>query len=132
MMIPSVVILVVIAALAFVAMQLAARIQRANLDAVRRQIVVTDAIHAELGAVVAPTVRRRLGGRWQLLIPVPFDRPETVRRVIEVAYAAFGAPERADSERFELVLSPQAKPVPRRDRAAMAACTSRGASVSWT
>jgi hypothetical protein len=132
MMIPSVVVLVLIAALAFVAIQLAARVQRMRLDAVRRQIALTDAIHAELGAVVAPTVRRRLGGRWQLLIPVPFDRPETVTRVIEVAYAAFGAPERAESGRFELVLSPQAKPVPRRDRAAMAACTSRGASVSWT
>jgi hypothetical protein len=133
MMIPSVVILVlIVAVLPFVALHLATRVQRARLDAVRRQIVVTDAIHAELGAVVAPTVRRRLGGRWQLLIPVPFDRPETIKRVIEVAYAAFGAPERADSGRFELVLSPQAKPVPRRDRAAMAACTSRGASVSWT
>jgi hypothetical protein len=64
MMIPSVVVLVLIAALAFVAIQLAARVQRMRLDAVRRQIALTDAIHAELGAVVAPTVRRRLGGRW--------------------------------------------------------------------
>jgi hypothetical protein len=132
MIIPGVLVLVlIVAALPFVAMHLAARGQRARLDAVRRQIALTDAIHAELGAVVAPTVRRRLGGRWQLLIPVPFDRPETVRRVIEVAYAAFDGPER-EPGRFELVLSPQAKPVPRRDRAAMAACTSRGASVSWT
>jgi hypothetical protein len=132
MMIPSVLVLVlVVAAFPFVALHLATRVQRARLDAVRRQIVVTDAIHAALGAVVAPTVRRRLGGRWQLMIPVPFDRPDTVRRVIEVVYAAFDAPER-ESGRFELVLSPQAKPVPRRDRAAMAACTSRGASVSWT
>jgi hypothetical protein len=129
MMIPSVIVLVLIATLAFIAIQLASRTQRARVDAVRRQIALTDAIHAELGAVVAPTVRRRLGGRWQLLIPVPFDRPETVRRVIEVAYAAFGRSEGAEPEPFELVLSPQAKPVPRRDRAAMAACTSKGASV---
>jgi len=106
--------------------------RRTRREAVRRQIAVTDAIHAALGAVVAPVVHRRLWGPWRLAIAVPFDRPDTVKRVIEVAYTAFDAPERTKAGRFELVLSPQDKPVPRRDRAAIAACRARGESVSWT
>ena len=106
--------------------------RRARHEAVRRQIAVTDAIHAALGAVVAPVVRRRLWGGWQLMIPVPFDRPDTVKRVIEIAYGAFDVPERTTPGRFELVLSPQERPVPRRDRAVVAARSSRGESVAWT
>ncbi len=107
--------------------------ERIRLVAAARQIAVTDAIHGELGAIVAPVVRRRLWGRWQLVIPVPFDDLDSVSRVVRAAYQGFDAPERAIPGRFEIVLSPQEKFVPRRERAAVAAARrSRGESVSWT
>jgi len=113
-------------------LQLSSRRQRARLAEVARQIAVTDAIHAELGAVVAPVVRRRLWGRWQVMIPVPLERPDTVTRVVEAAYGVFGEPERTRPGRFEIVLRPQEQPVPRRDQAMVAARAARGESVSWT
>ena len=106
-------------------LELVTRSQRARLAAAVRQVAVTDAIHRELGAVVAPVVRRGRWGRWQLLIAVPFERPDTVARVLEVAYQAFAPSERTPPGRFEIVLSPQEKPVPRRDHAAVSACRSR-------
>jgi hypothetical protein len=45
---------------------------------VARQIMVTDAIHKELGPVVAPLVRKPLWGPWQLEMAVPFARPGVV------------------------------------------------------
>ncbi len=105
--------------------------QRNRLAEISRQIAVTDAIHAALGAVVSPVVRRRLWRRWQLTIPVPLDRPDTVMQVVEAAYGAFGAPERTRPGRFEIVLTPQERPVPRRDHMLVAASTARGEAVSW-
>ena len=64
---------------------------------------------------------------WQLTIPVPFDSPDTVKQVIETAYAAFDAADRAKPGRFEIVLSPQEQPVPRVERAAVAARPTSGA-----
>lgn len=105
---------------------------RTRLLAVARQIAVTDAIHEELGAVVSPVVRHRLWGRWQLVIPVPFNDLDTVTHVVRTAYGAFDAPERTKPGRFEIVLSPQDRPVPRRERTVVAARSPRGESVSWT
>ena len=105
---------------------------RTRLLAIARQIAVTDAIHGELGAVVSPVVRHRLWGRWQLMIPVPFDDLDTVTHVVRTAYGAFDAPERKNPGQFEIVLSPQERPVPRRERAVVAARSPRGESVSWT
>ncbi|PYN45316.1 MAG: hypothetical protein DMD95_08545, partial [Candidatus Rokuibacteriota bacterium] len=93
---------------------------RTRLLAIGRQISVTDAIHEELGAVVSPVVRHRLWGRWQLMIPVPFDDLDTVTHVVRTAYGAFDAPERTKPGRFEIVLSQQERPVPRRERTVVA------------
>ena len=105
---------------------------RTRLLAIARQIAVTDAIHGELGAIVSPVVRHRLWGRWQLMIPVPFDDLDTVTHVVRTAYGAFDALERTKPGRFEIVLSPQERPVPRRERTVVAARRPRGESVSWT
>jgi hypothetical protein len=102
-----------------------------RLAEVGRQIAVTDAIHAELGAVVAPIVRRRSGNRWRLEIAVPFHNLEMVTRVVESASRAFDVDERAEPGRFELVLSPQERPVRHSARAAATARPTRGESVSW-
>ena len=114
------------------ALLLASRRQRTRRAEIWRQIAVTDAIHAALGAVVSPVVRKRLGRGWQLTIPVPLDRPHTVMQVVEAAYGAFGASERTRQGRFEIVLTPQERPVPRRDHMLVPASAAGGESVSWT
>ena len=108
------------------------RFQRRAEATIARQIEVTDAIHAALGAVVAPVVRHRLDGRWQVFIPVELDSSETVTQAIRAARGVFDAHEGTRPGRFEIVLSPREKHAPRRDRAALAARATGGESVSWT
>jgi hypothetical protein len=115
-------------ALLVAALQLASWRQRVRLASIARQIAVTDAIHAVLGAAVAPVARRTLRGGWRLAIPVPLDRPDVVAQILEAAASAFSASERT-SPRFEIVLTPQEKPAPRR---APVLVPARGGSVSWT
>lgn len=71
---------------------------------VQRQIVVTDAIHRELGAVVAPVVRKRPWGPWQLLLAVELDRPDFVESVLRAARRAL---EPLTNAPFEIVLVPR-------------------------
>jgi len=111
------------------ALWLASWRQRMRQTEIARQIAVTDAIHAALGAVVSPIARRTLWGGWQLTIPVPLDCPDTVIQVVDAAYGAFGVAERTSPTGFEIVLTPQERPVPRR---APALVPARGESVSWT
>lgn len=134
-MLSAVAVLVVLLTPAVVLVALLLAIEqrsRARADVVARQIMLTDAIHAELGAVVAPTVRR-LGNGWRLAIPVPFDDLGTVTRVVATASRAFDAAEQAAPARFELVLSPQERPSRHAARVvAPMARPTRGESVSWT
>ena len=106
--------------------------QHVRLAEIARQITVTDAIHAELGAVVSPVVRRKLGRGWRLTILVPFDRPDTIMQVLSAAYGAFSTSERTSPAHFEIVLTPQEQSVPRRIPMPVRAATPRGRSVSWT
>jgi hypothetical protein len=69
-----------------------------------QQIMLTDAIHWELGAVAAPVVHRRLGGGWRVLMAVPFDRPAEVAALLHVTARHFAVEQSA--ERLEIVLSP--------------------------
>ena len=116
-------------ALLVAALRLATWRQRRQLAEIARQIAVTDAIHGALGAVVSPVVRRTFWGGWRLTIPVPLDRPEIVTPVVEAAYGAFSESERTRPGRFEIVLTQQERPVPRR---APVLVPARGESVSWT
>jgi hypothetical protein len=108
------------------------RFQRRAQATVVRQIEVTDAIHAELGAVVSPVVRHRLDGRWQVFIPVELDNSDTVTQVVRAARGVFDAHEATRPGRLEIVLSPREKFATRRERAAVAAGAAGGESVSWT
>jgi hypothetical protein len=81
------------------------RLHHAREARVRRQIAVTDAIHRELGAVVAPMVRRRLGRGWRLSIAVPVESPATVGRVVAISHAAMF--DTGVGEALELVLTAQ-------------------------
>jgi hypothetical protein len=98
-------------------LRFAARLERREQEAHARQIAVTDAIHRQFGAIVAPTVEPRPHGAWRLTIPVPFERPEVVASVLDVAHQTARALDRADGDRrhapvtrprpMEIVLTPQ-------------------------
>ena len=101
---------------------LAGRVERRRAAVIARQIELTDAIHREVGALVAPWVTRRPGGRWSVRIAVPFERPAVVEAVVAVVRRTF-------TERFDLVLTPQESATglgPRSLRHAR-----EGRSVSW-
>lgn len=71
-----------------------------------RQITVTDAIHRELGPIVAPVVEKHPWGPWRVRIAVPFDRPAVVCRVVDVAQQSLDA---LRVKPCEIVLLPQAR-----------------------
>jgi hypothetical protein len=113
----TVVAILLVVAIPFVAvsalLRLAERLQdRRDLQR-DRQIMLTDAIHWELGAVAAPVVHWRPGGGWRVSMAVPFDRPAVVAALLRVTARHFAAEKAA--ERLEIVLRPDtfgARPLP--------------------
>jgi len=89
---------------------------------IARQIELTDAIHREVGALVAPWVMRRPGGAWRVRIAVPFERPAVVEAIVAVVRRTF-------TGRFDLVLTPQENVVRRGPRPLRE--VREGRSVSW-
>jgi hypothetical protein len=85
--------------------------RRATL--VTRQIELTDAISAELGAVVAPVLRRAPRGGWRVDMTVPPGRPALVGRVLEITQEVL-------PERHEIRLVPRMAPLPWRSAPARA------------
>jgi len=71
---------------------------------VARQIMLTDAIHWELGAVAAPVVSRQRGG-WRVSMAVPLDRPAEVAALLRVTQSHFSSTENG-MESLEIVLTP--------------------------
>jgi hypothetical protein len=86
---------------------LAERWQRARATLVARQVAVTDAIHRELGAVVAPVARRRGLGGWELRIAVPFERPDLVGAVTAIARRALAHLDERGADTVPIVLVPR-------------------------
>lgn len=111
--------LVALAALAV----LAERGRQRRQAEVLRQIALTDALHARLGALVAPVVRRRRRA-WQVAMAVPFERPAVVTAVLATVQEMFGRVS------YEVVLSRQAPAVPL-PYAPQPAAVGRE-SLSWT
>ena len=68
---------------------------------------MTDAIHGELGAIVAPTVTRRILGPWQVRVAVPFERDEAVGRIVAIAHRTLSALGQASPGGLRIVLVPQ-------------------------
>jgi hypothetical protein len=89
---------------------------------IARQIALTDALHARLGAVVAPVVRRRQHG-WHVAVAVPVERAGVVATVLSAADEVFGPGG------YEIALSrqPAAAPAAGARRAAALAM----GSLSW-
>src|SRR2546428_6701025 len=73
---------------------LTARVERRRAAVIARQIELTDAIHREVGALVAPWVMRRPGGAWRVRIAVPFERPAVVEAIVAVLRPAVPGPLR--------------------------------------
>lgn len=106
----GVLVVAVVPVLALVALlRLVDSVARARREVIARQVAVTDAIHGELGAIVAPTVTRRRWGAWQARIPVPFERPAAVERVVAIAHATLARLDPARADRLRIVLVPQAR-----------------------
>lgn len=90
--------------------ELAAWLQRRRDAAIAHQVALTDAIASELGAVVAPVVKRPLWGPWQIEIAVPFGRPATTGTVLSIAHRVLSYAERHATGRYRIILTPQEEP----------------------
>src|SRR5262249_59884599 len=87
-------------------LKLVERAQRSRDEARARQIMLTDAIHERLGAVVAPVVRKRPWGPWQVDVAVPLACPDTVRTVVAVTREVWETQKPDDSPNLRAVLTP--------------------------
>jgi hypothetical protein len=83
---------------------LSTRREHARAARMARQTAVTEAIHRELGAVVAPVLESGSRRLQRLRIAVPFDRPALVARVLALSQQTLAGP----GHRLEIVLVPQA------------------------
>jgi hypothetical protein len=81
------------------------RVARARDERIARQIALTDALHREVGPVVAPWVYRR-GRGWEVQMAVPFERPALVEQILDVTRQALAASV-PDQGAVRLVLTPQ-------------------------
>lgn len=84
---------------------IADRLHRRRLRVVARQVAVTDAIHREFGAVVAPVVSKRLGGPWTVLMALPPERWAMAGSLAAIAHDVVTAGNGRD-RRIRVVLTP--------------------------
>jgi len=82
-------------------------LRRRRREAVRRQIVLTDALDGRLGPIVSPVVKRPLLGPWRIEIAVPLGQPATVGRVLAVAHETLSAAEGMGPSSYRIVLTAQ-------------------------
>lgn len=87
-------------------------VQRRRNALVARQIAVTDAIHQELGAVVAPVARWRGFRGCEVRIAVPLERPDLVGPVASTARRALSRMDQRDTA-VPIVLVPRPSSVRR-------------------
>jgi hypothetical protein len=85
-------------------MLLAARWQRGREIRVAQQIAVTEAIHRELGAVVAPSMAKRGWGPPRLVIPIPLEQPGLVAAVLAIAHRVVRGWDGAAARRLQIVV----------------------------
>jgi hypothetical protein len=93
---------------------LARGLERRRGARVFRQIVLTDAIHRELGAAAAPEVRQTWSGEWVVSVRVALSREATVGTIARIANDLFRRLDRQEPPRLRVVLIPQdSRPVRR-------------------
>ena len=74
---------------------------------VTRQIMLTDAIHRELGAVAAPEVTRSWARGWIVSVRLPLYRADMVGAITRITHDLFRRLDREDVPRLRLVLIPR-------------------------
>jgi hypothetical protein len=80
------------------------RVERARLEVVRRQMMLTDAIHGEFGAIVAPVLAKRGSGRWRIFMALSPQDLALAGRLTAIAHQVLRATGAAD-EGIEVVFS---------------------------
>ena len=103
-------------------LRLSRGIERRRTERIARQIMLTDAIHRELGAAAAPVVQQAWRGGWIVSMAVPLDREITVGAVVRIAHEVFAKLDRTNTRRLRIVL------IPREGGPARPAGRSRGSS----
>ena len=88
-------------------LRFARAVERRRDARVARQIVLTDAIHRELGAVAAPDVRRTWSGEWVVSMRLALAREGTVGTITRITHDLFRRLDRQDPPRLRVVLLPQ-------------------------
>jgi hypothetical protein len=58
--------------------------QRARADVLARQIMLTDAVHAELGPIVSPVVEKHAFQPWRVVFALPEGRVRDMARLMAI------------------------------------------------
>jgi hypothetical protein len=88
-------------------------IERRRSERIALQIMLTDAIHRELGAAAAPEVRRAWRDGWIVSMGVPIDSDAIVAALVGITHRFFSELDGADTPRLRIVLTPRARRVGR-------------------
>jgi hypothetical protein len=83
-------------------------IHRRRQQVIFRQVALTDAVHRELGAIVAPVVEKRLGGPWRAVMALPPGRFAVATQLTAIALEVLGGDDRR-RQRVEVVFTPWAE-----------------------
>ena len=81
---------------------------RRRARVIARQIMLTDAVHAELGAVVAPVVEKHAFHPWRVIYPVRDRRAPEIGRLLAITDRVF-RPELRPAEDVEVVFTRSAR-----------------------
>jgi hypothetical protein len=77
-----------------------------------RQVTLTDAIHRELGPIVAPLVEKRLGGPWRAVMALSPSRFSAAARLAAITLEVLGTDD-LRRQRVEVVFRPWTDDPPR-------------------
>ena len=90
----------------------AKRVSHRRAAVIARQIALTDAIHRELGAVVAPEVKGSSAAGWTVSMKVPLRSEPLVAAIARITDQLFRRLDGQDPPRVHLVLIARAAPRP--------------------
>jgi hypothetical protein len=91
-----------------VLLRLAEARAQARAAVIARQVMLTDAIHAELGAVVSPVVDRQAFRRWRVTFPLAPGRAGDIGRLVSITDRVLG--RESSPEDVEIVVTRPAPP----------------------
>ena len=82
-------------------------LQERRAARVARQVEVTDAIHRELGAVVAPSLTRGPRGGYRLVLPAPLEHAGVVASTLAIVARVVRGWGPDAARRVEIVVVPR-------------------------